>query len=168
MVTWTKKVYNSSVFRRMPDDYTMSDIFATLFHRLAATVYLIYSTWAVMVIINGVPSLLRQQGDQWTTIFAAFVLALAVPACIGATFFPQLARTELFAGAAFVALMFVYYYFLIVDTIGRHGSPTGVVLLLSVVVMPIARTAIIFYFLLKQAKIRKAVTGEIELPEGDR
>jgi len=160
MVSWTKRVYNASVFRKMPDDFTMSDVFAALFHRLAATTYLIYSTWAIMVIFNGVPSLVRQQGDQWTTIFAAFVLLLAAPACIGATFFPQMARTELFSGAGFVALMAVYFYLLIADIITRGGGFAGIMLLLSVVVMPLARTAIIVYFLLRQAKQRKAALAQ--------
>lgn len=158
MVTWARKVYTASVFRKMPDDFTMSDVFATLFHRLAATTYLIYSFWAISVLIDGVPSLVRQQGDQWTAIFAAFVLVLTAPACFGATFFPQAARTELFAGAGFVALMAFYYYFLIVDVVTRSGSVAGIVILSSVVVMPIARTVIIIYFLLKQAKQRKVAT----------
>lgn len=159
MIKFIKEAKAKSVFRKMPDDYTMSDIFAALFHRLAATTYLIYSGWAVLVLLNGVPSMVRQQGTDFTTIFAVFVLLTVAPACFGATYFPQAARTELFAGASFIMLMIIYYFFLIQNTIETGGSWAGVVLLLSVVVMPIARTAIIIYFLLKQAKARKRAEG---------
>lgn len=164
MVKWAQKLYNSSVFRRTPENFTMSDSFAILFHRLTAATYFMHSVWAVIVIIDGAPSLINQQGQQWTTIFAIFVLALTLPACIGSTFFPQHARTELFAGVSFVALMLVYYYFMVIDTIAQGTPASNMILPLSVVILPICRTSVIVRSLIKQADVRKAITDENELP----
>jgi hypothetical protein len=159
MINLFKRFVQASVFRKMPDDYTMSDIFAALFHRMAATLYLIYSGWAVLVLVDGVPSLLRQQGGEWTALFAVFVLLTTAPACFGATFFPKAARTELFSGFAFALMLLIYYYFLAIGVLNGTGSIAGFELLTSVIVMPICRTAIIIYFLLKQAKQRKELEG---------
>jgi hypothetical protein len=162
MVNTIKRVVSASVFRKMPPDYSMSDIFAALFHRLAATLYLIYSVWAVDVILRGVSSLVAQQGDQWTSIFAAFVLLTTGPACLGASFFPKLANLELYSGGAFIALMAVYYFFLVRNTIETGGSEAGVILLMSIIVMPLARTLIIMYFLVKQAEARRSAEAILD------
>lgn len=154
-MNWIKSLVGKSVFRKMPPEYTMSDIFATLFHRMAATLYLVYSGWAVLVLLDGVPSLVQQQGEGWTALFATFVLLTTAPACFGATFFPKAARTELFAGLAFALLLLIYYYFLIQNILSGTGSIAGFELLTSVIVMPVCRTAIITYFLVKQAEARR-------------
>ena len=161
-LTWLSRAYNASVFRKMPDDFTMSDIFAALFHRLAATLYLIYSAWAVVVVLRGITSLTAQQGTEWTTIFAGAVLLTVAPACLGASFFPRFANLELYSGAVFIALMGVYYFFLIRNTIETGGSEAGVILLMSVIVMPLARTVIIMYFLIKQAEARRQAAAIVD------
>lgn len=153
-----KRLYDASVFRGKADDCTMSDVFATLFHRLAATLYLLYGAWGGLVAWDGIGSLTRQQGAEWTTIFAMFVLLLTIPACIGATFFPEQARLELYAGAAFSVLMLIYYYFLVVDIVQRGAPLAGLILPLSVVVMPVARSVIVMRLLLMQARARRPVS----------
>lgn len=134
----------------------MDTVFAYMFHRTAATVYLIYAGWGLIVGVDGVPSLVYQQGNEWTTLFALAVFATAVPACLGATFFPKYARLELFAGASFAALLLVYFFFLLLNLTQGIGSVAGFEILLSVVVIPIARTFIVMFFLIQQAKERQA------------
>jgi hypothetical protein len=147
-----KRIYRASVFRSMKG-YPMPDVFAAWFHRKAAILYLVYVGWAILQLtIEGAPSLVEQQGDQWTSIFAIFVILTTGPACLGATFFPRLAHIELYAGFLFAVLICVYLFFLVLNVVKGEGSIAGTELIASILVMPVGRTAIISYFLVKQAE----------------
>lgn len=152
-------IFRRSVFHSTPPSYAMSDLISTLFHRMAATVYLIYSAWAAVAIWGGIPALTSLAGIQWATIFAAIFLSSTALACLGATFFPALARLELYAGAAFSALLIVYFLFTFIAALFNGGSGTAPLFVLGVAVLPVTRTLMILYFLLKQADTRKLLEG---------
>jgi len=153
------RIWSMTVFRRTAiGDSGMNDLLAIFFHRLAATVYLVYTIWAVMSTITGIPSLIRQNGDLWQVIFSVMVFVTAGSSCFGATFWPRTARLELFAGSSFVSLIAVYVFFAIQNVVtGGDGSWAGVVLVFSVMVLPACRTVIVYLFLIRQAAEKKAL-----------
>ena len=133
----------------------MNDILAVLFHRLAATLYLLYSLWAIVSIITGIPSISRLQGDTFQLIFSSVVLITTAPACVGATFWPILARLELFFSSGFIGLLLLYMYFVIYNILFSHGSWAGSLLVVGYIVLPICRVVIITILLLRQAREEK-------------
>lgn len=152
MIRFSRDIIHKSVFRRIPKNTPMNDILAVLFHRLAATTYLLYALWAVFAIIDGIPSITRAQGDIFTFWFATAILVVTLPACLGATFWPRLARLELFAGGSFTGLLVFYYFVLFRGVIEQHTSIAGFVILLSVVILPLCRTIVVVLLLIRQAK----------------
>lgn len=149
LVLW---LHSMSVFKTTKS-YSMNDAMAMMFHRLAASTYFTYAAWAILVLFVGTPSL-NQQGSLFAVLLPVAVFLTATPACIGAVFFPHAARLELFSGSVFTMLMLIYM------SITAQGAITGVVtwssvvLILAITIMPACRTAMIIYFLIKQAKIR--------------
>lgn len=153
LVTFIRKLIGRSVFRSIRGK-TMDGVFTNMFHRTAATLYALYALWGAIVVADGLPTLVNQQGSEWTTIFALFVVATAGPAALAATFFPRLAQIELYAGVSFAALLLVYLFFVLVNLWEGIGSAASTELIASVVVVPVARTAIIVWFLIQQAHER--------------
>lgn len=150
-----RSLFNKSVFRRMDKGSSMDTVLSTMFHRLSATLYLIYCVWAVVSIVVGIPSLIQANGEEWQTLFSIAVLALAAPSCFGATFWPSFARMELFAGAMFTSLLCIYVFFLVLGALSGGGSWAGVLIVSSVLVVPAFRFAIVMLFLFKQAEERE-------------
>lgn len=140
---------HKTVFHRIPG-HNMSDTFAIVFHRLAVVVYGIYASWGLAAFFTSTPTL-NTSDASWTMLFPIFVFLTAAPAGVGAMFFPMAARVELFAGSGFVALMLVYIFFALQAALSGAGLWSSVVLILSVLVMPICRTAMIVFFLILQA-----------------
>lgn len=150
-----RRIFNKSVFRRMEKGSAMETVLATMFHRLSATLYLIYCVWAVVSIVVGIPILIRANGEEWQTLFSIAVLCLAAPSCFGAAFWPSFARLELFAGAMFTALLCVYMFFVVSGALFSGDSWARVILVSSVLVVPAFRFTIVMLFLLKQAEERE-------------
>lgn len=159
-MTTLKNIIRNSVFNNIPKGLPMNDMLAVLFHRSAATLYLIYATWAVISIALGIPSIISGIGDTGQIFFSLLVLFTAGPACFGSTFWPNMARLELFSGSAFVMTMLIYLFFQVQYAIYTENSWAGVVISLSFLVLPIARTAIVITFLLRQTQER--ITGKID------
>lgn len=164
---WLQRLVDKSVFKSLPitpngSGNSMNDILAVLFHRATATMYLIYSVWATISIVVGIPTLADIQGSEWQIYFSLSVLLTTAPAGLGATFWPAMARTELFAGSSFVAGMLIYLFFSFQRAISGEGSWAGAVILISIIVIPLARTAVITIFLMVQAKAAKATKKMIE------
>lgn len=151
-----------SVFKKMAPGREMNAILAVVFHRSAATLYLLYFAWGVAQTIQGAPSLVLNNGQTWTTIFAILVMITTAPSCFGATFWPNFARLELFAGSSVVTLLFAYIAILGYNTFFLHNSTVGGwILSITVIVIPAARTAVVFLFLSNQAELDPHGTGPI-------
>jgi hypothetical protein len=148
-------MWGRSVFRPVPSGTHMNAILAILSHRFAATVYLIYAIWAVVSIITGIPTIENEAGTSFQLIFSSLVLIIAGPACVGAAFWPVLARLELFFSSGFLGLLVLYMYFVINNVINNGGSWAGSILVLSYMVLPGYRVLIIIVLLLRQAKEEK-------------
>jgi hypothetical protein len=154
-----KRVLAVSVFKPLSKGTAMDSILTAMFHRLSATLYLIYCIWAVVAVIDGIPSLAQANGEQWQTLFSMAVFVFAAPSCFGATFWPNFARLELFAGAGFTTLLGVYVFFLLGNAV-FNGSPLSyAVILTSVLVVPLARLIIVVMFLLRQAEERREMNA---------
>lgn len=149
-----RKWLSLSVFRRLPKGSSMEHVLSIMFHRLSATLYAIYCAWAVVSIIDGIPSLVAANGSQWQVIFSSAVLIFAAPSAFGATFWPLFARLELYAGLAFTTLLVLYLTYLLGSVLFGDGSWAGVVIIASVLVVPACRFAIVVMFLLQQAETR--------------
>lgn len=154
-----RRIVARSVFKPLPKGTAMDTILTSMFHRLSATLYLIYCAWAVAAIIDGIPSLARANGEQWQTLFSIAVLIFAAPSCFGATFWPSFARLELFAGAAFTSILGIYIFFLFGNSLFHGGAISYVVIVMSVLVVPLARLIIVVVFLLRQAEERKEMAA---------
>lgn len=152
MVRVLKGIFRRSVFKPIPVDTPMNDVLAVLFHRLAATVYLSYVLWGIVSLIYGLPSIVRAQGAEFQVLFSIGVIVTAAPSCIGSTFWPVLARLELFSSSGFISLLLLYGYFLAMNVIEHGGSPAGIFLIISAAVMPSCRAVVIVVLLLRQAK----------------
>lgn len=155
MIKFSKAVFNRSVFRPLPHGTPMNDILAMLSHRFAATVYMLYAVWAIVSIITGIPTIVNEAGISFQIIFSSVVLIIAGPACIGATFWPVLARLELFFSSGFLGLLALYMYFVINNVVNNGGSWAGTILILTYMALPAYRVAIITVLLLRQAREEK-------------
>lgn len=145
-------IRTKSVFKSMGKHASMESMLATSFHRASATVYFVYSLWAVAAIVNGIPSIIEANGIDVQTAYSIATLLLAAPACFGATFWPLFARLEAYAGSGFVGLILFYLVTLIWDWAAGDGSITGVIIIASILVIPASRLVIIVVFLIRQAK----------------
>ena len=151
-MTTFKKIVTHSVFRRLKPGMPMDHILAMLFHRAAATMYFIYMLWALFALTFGIVPITEGVGAIiGRIIFPVIVLISSSLAAFGATFWPNMARLELFAGSAFGMGLMVYLYFVFMRILEGEGSWAGFIILLSILVVPVARTAIIIIFLLRQA-----------------
>lgn len=146
------RLYKASVFHPVK---VLRDgpkaVLSILFHRSAATLYLIYSIWAFGQLFQPIPSLAGGANELVQYIFPFFVLLASVPACIGATFWPRLARLEMFAGSSFVAMLGVYLIYLGFYYIGEGTSFASWILNVAHVVVPAARVAYIYLTLIRTA-----------------
>lgn len=153
-----KRVLGRSVFAPIGKGASMEAILAALFHRASATIYLMYSLWSIVAIFYGIPSLVAARGTDWQVLFSIGVVICAAPACFGATFWPNFARLEAYAGCAFVGLMILYVALLIgnqLNDVGT-GSWSGVFLIVSLMIIPACRCIVVIIFLMRQAAAREA------------
>lgn len=155
VVNGFKQILSQSVFRKIPKGAQMDTILATLFHRSAATLYFIYALWATFALVFSVIPVTQGLGAfSGQLVFPLLVFATSAPACFGATFWPNMARLELFSGSGFVMGILIYLFFVFQETVLRAGNWAGFIVLLSILVIPAARTAIVIVFLLRQAEAR--------------
>lgn len=160
-MTTFKKIVTHSVFRRLEPGMPMDHILAMLFHRAAATMYFIYMLWALFALTFGIMPITEGVGAIiGRVIFPIIVLISSSLAAFGATFWPNMARLELFAGSAFVMGLLIYLYFVFIRILSGEGSWASLVVLFSILVIPAARTVIIIIFLLRQAHPEQ----ELKLP----
>lgn len=162
-------VLQRSVFRKMPKETAMDTLLAQYFHRLAATMYFAYTVWAVVSIVQGIPTIRDQSSDYFQILFSAIIFSTAGPACFGAAFWPSFARLEMAVGSSFTVVLTVYLYFILQNIFFGDGTWPGLVLIASVLVLPVCRSAIVAIFLLRQARQRKAEVAAVRalLVEGD-
>lgn len=156
LVQAVQKAIGKSVFLPMPKGSSMESILAIMFHRVSATLYFIYTAWAIVATLTGIPSLIEARGAQWQVIFSLSVLIFSAPSCFGATFWPSFARMELFAGLGFSVLIGIYTLVLAGNALFGLGPWAGVIIISSVAVVPICRVVIVIIFLIRQADERKA------------
>lgn len=156
MIKLAQALVNKSVFRRIPPGTTMNEILAVCFHRFAATIYLFYVLWAVVSLVDGIPSIISTQGDLFQVIFSSLVLITAIGACIGVVFWPKLARMELFASTSFSGLVVIYLYNVLMALLdGTSKNWATFILIFSLLVLPVCRIVIMIIFLLRQAKMTR-------------
>lgn len=151
------RVLAVSVFKPLAQGTAMDTILTAMFHRLSATLYLIYCVWSVVSIIDGISSLAQASGEQWQTLFSMAVLVFAAPSCFGATFWPNFARLELFAGAGLTTLLGIYVFFIFGNAFFSGAAISYAVIVTSVLVVPLARLIIVIMFLLRQAEERREI-----------
>lgn len=130
-----------------------NEVLAVYFHRSAASIYMIYALWGILSIGFSVQTIEEAIGAAPQIVFAALVILITTPACIGAMFFPRTGRLELFSASPLAMLLAVYIGISIIDMIdgGEWNHLPSVVLLISTLVIPIARAVFIYKTLTKQA-----------------
>ena len=134
----------------------MDSVLAVLFHRSAATLYFIYSLWAISALVVGILPITENLGSTiGTLVFPLLIVLTAAPAGIGATFWPNMARLELFSGSSFCMVLLIYLYFIGARAVTGEGNWAGLLVSLSFLVIPVARTVIVTLLLLRQAEERK-------------
>jgi hypothetical protein len=157
-----ERIYRASVFAPITRELVGVRLMATLFHRGSATLYLGYAIWGIASAIFGIPSLIETHGHLWQIGFSFLVFMACAPAAVGATFFPKLARLEMFMASAFVGLIVLYIGTLIVSGIVGHdpGRPISAILIGTVLIFPAIRVIFIYYALIKNEENRKML-GDI-------
>jgi hypothetical protein len=153
-----KTIVTHSVFRRLLPGTPMDTVLATLFHRSAATMYGIYTLWAIVAFITGIIPIIDGFGTLiGRVIFPALILITAALSGIGASFWPNMARLELFAGSSFVMALIIYIVYIGARVVsGESGSSwAGFIIATSYLVIPTARTVLVIILLLRQAEERK-------------
>jgi hypothetical protein len=158
-----ERIYRASVFAPITRELVGVRLMATLFHRGTATLYLGYTIWAIASAIFGIPSLQQTQGEIWQVGFSLLVFIACAPAAVGATFFPRLARLEMFAAASFVGLILFYVIELAVTGLasGDAGRPISAILIGTVMIFPAIRVVFIYFTLIRNEENRK-VLGDIK------
>lgn len=154
-----KKLYHYSVFNPMRvGSIPPTMVIAMLFHRTAATVYLLYALWGIVTGFGTSPTLDDHNSELFSNFFSLFVVLTAIPASVGATFFPRTGRLEMFSASAFTGLMLVYLAFSLGRVITGEAQWGSIILLLSILVLPIARFSFILITLVRTQE--KATEGE--------
>ena len=134
----------------------MDTILATMFHRSAATLYFLYFVWASIALVTGILPLTEGLGEMiGRLLFPVLVLITAGGAGVGASFWPNMARLELFAGSAFVMTLLIYLWFIGARVLSGESNLAALIVSLSYVVIPTARTVLVIILLLRQAEERK-------------
>jgi len=147
-----RKLISNTVFNPIGPDWKPDKVLAVLFHRSAATLYLIYALWSVAAIFGSIPSIVQLQGDLVQDFFSLLVAPIAFAAFVGAVYFPKLARLEMYTAASLVTLVFVYEIFVAITFFqGDPSKGVGFILNLSHLVIPTARIIFIYVTLIKQA-----------------
>jgi len=153
---WLQRIRSRTVFAPVTAGTPSDTILAVLYSRTAATLYLIYFVWSVTALTVGIPTVLRAQGDFGLLVFAILVMATSAPMLVGASCFPRLGRLELYASSAFVVLALFYLVIVAINVLVGHGALAGFVLISSVLVVPLSRSAFIFWTLLRSEPKPKA------------
>ena len=134
----------------------MDTILATMFHRSAATLYFLYALWAAVALVTGIIPITEGLGNFiGRGVFPLLVMVTAAPAGLGAAFWPNMARLELFSGSAFVMTLLIYLWFIGSRTLSGESNWAGFVVSLSYIVIPLVRTILVIILLLRQAEERK-------------
>lgn len=145
-----KKLYHYSVFNPMRvGSIPPTMVIAMLFHRTAATVYLMYALWGIVTGFGTSPTLDDYNSELFSNFFSLFAVLTTIPAAIGATFFPRTGRLEMYAASAFTGLMLVYLAFGLGRAITGESHWGSIILLLSILVIPIARFSFILLTLVR-------------------
>lgn len=150
-----KRIYRASVFSPLRLSPTLSDALATLFHRSAVTLYLLFLGWAVAGWTFDLDPLTQRWGATLQDSYSILVGVTAIGAAYGATFFSRNARLEMFAASALTTLFFVYIGAIGYDILvfgENHLRGALFFLTLTVPVVPIARIVFIYLLLLRTAK----------------
>lgn len=147
------RLLKNTVFEPIADDWKPDKVLAVLFHRSAATLYLIYFLWGSTSIVGSIPTLVNTQGDFFQIFFSILVACVSLLAFFGALRFPILARLEMFSAASLATLVLVYEIFLAFALFqgDRAGLGPAFVLSLSYLVVPTSRMVFIYVTLIKQA-----------------
>lgn len=162
---WTAQyLYDISVFKpiRMSEIIGADKVLVALFHRSAATIYALYSMWGVAATIGGIPSIAETAGAGWQLAFSSVVALISIPCAVGATWFPKTGRLEMFAASSMVALLLVYFCILNYRGIAE-GTPSiniTSILIFSLCVIPAARVAFVYRYLLDSETKRNVVDVE--------
>jgi len=146
------KFISKTVFNPIGKEWLPDKVLAVLFHRSAATLYLIYSAWGVAAIFGSIPTIINFQGDTAQTFFSLLIAPISFLAFIGALYFPKLARLEMYSASSLVTLVAIYEFFVgyaFLQGDGPHG--VAFILNLSHLVIPISRIIFIYVTLIKQA-----------------
>lgn len=147
-----RKLLERTVFNPIGGKWSPDRVLAILFHRSAATLYLIYGCWGLVSIFGSIPTLVHFQGDVVQLVFSFLVMPMSFCAFVGALFFPAFARIEMFSAASLVTLVTIYEVFVFIAFLqGDVPHGVGFVLNLSHLVIPIARIVFIYVTLIKQA-----------------
>lgn len=148
-----RSLLKNTVFEPLEDDWKPDKVLAVLFHRSAATLYLIYFCWGISSIIGRIPSIVEAQGDLFQTVFSALVSIVSGLAFFGALQFPSHARLEMYSAASFATLVFIYEIFLAFTFFDGFNPSYGPAFLLSLsyLVIPLSRVVFIYVTLVKQA-----------------
>lgn len=148
-----RSLLKNTVFEPLEDDWKPDKVLAVLFHRAAATLYLIYFLWGVSAIIGRIPSLVEAQGDLFQTVFSALTAIVSILAFFGALQFPNRARLEMYSAASLATLVFVYGIFLAITFFDGFSPTYGPAFLLSLsyLVIPLSRVVFIYVTFVKQA-----------------
>lgn len=147
------KLLNNTVFNRIEKDWKPDKVLAVLYHRSAATLYLIYALWGVASVFGSIPTIVAAQGNLIQSFFSLLVAPISFTAFIGALYFPKLARLEMYCAASLVTLVVVYEIFVAIAFFqGNPPNGVGFILNLSHLVIPTSRIIFIYLTLIKQAE----------------
>lgn len=146
------KLLKHTVFEPLNDDWAPDKVLAILFHRSAATLYLVYFLWGVTSIAGSIPALTQAQGNLFQSFFSLLVSIVSSIAFFGALRFPRNARLEMFSAASLSTLVVIYAVFLAVAFFdGSRAYGPAFILSLSYLVIPTSRVVFIYVTLIKQA-----------------
>lgn len=148
-----RKFISHTVFTPIGNDWFPDKVLAVLFHRSAATLYLLYALWGVASLFRYAPYIMAGKGDLGLSLIASLVIPIMLAAFIGALYFPIFARLEMYSSASFVTLLLLYAVFLLVGYFqGDTHNGIEIILTLSRLVIPSARIVFIYVTLIKQAE----------------
>lgn len=166
-----RRIYKASVFSPITRELVGVRLLVTLFHRGMAVLYFLFAVWGVASAVFGIPSLQQSQGHLWQFVYSLLVFAAAAPAMIGSTFFPRLARLEMYASSSFVSLIVFYIAQLFIGGVlsGDASRPITSILIATIAVFPILDVVFIYLTLVKGEQARQLLKKVLEeLARNDR
>lgn len=149
----TNRTWRDTVFRNQKVYAHPNERLAITFHRASVVMYLLFAIWGIASLRISLPAMMNPDFRAFDDWFSIYIIPASLAAAVGATYFPRMARLEMFSAGALVGLVSVFLGFVAWEAIvlGSDSAARNIWIDIALVVIPVSRIIIIFGSLVRAA-----------------